>query len=186
MCKTLSNNKVDLLTITDGSQGTKQGIVLTARTHPGETNGSWVMKGMLDFLTDPDDQDAVALRRNFVFKVVPMINVDGVIYGNYRCSLAGIDLNRVWKKPEKIMFPEVAAMKKLMDEFHSEHPVLLYTDLHGHSRTRSSFIYGNNYPKNPESTRLFPYILSKIEPDIFSFTKCKFKVEKEKTGTSRV
>ena len=29
-------------------------------------------------------------------KVVPMLNPDGVINGNYRCSLAGVDLNRVW------------------------------------------------------------------------------------------
>lgn len=28
-----------------------------------------------------------------------MINVDGVIYGNFRCDLAGFDLNRVWKNP---------------------------------------------------------------------------------------
>ena len=32
-----------------------------------------------------------------------MINVDGVILGNYRCSLAGVDLNRKWKKPDKYL-----------------------------------------------------------------------------------
>lgn len=30
-----------------------------------------------------------------------MINIDGVIHGNYRTSLAGCDLNRQWKKPKK-------------------------------------------------------------------------------------
>ena len=78
------------------------------------------------------------------------------------------------------------AIKKLADEFNAEHPILLYTDLHGHSRTRQAFMYGNNYPKNPESTRLYPYILSKIERDMISFSKCRFKVEKYKDGTSRV
>ena len=34
-------------------------------------------------------QDAKILRDNFVFKIVPMLNPDGVINGNYRCSLAG-------------------------------------------------------------------------------------------------
>jgi murein tripeptide amidase MpaA len=36
------------------------------------------------------------LRKHFVFKIVPMLNPDGVIFGNYRCSLLGCDLNRQW------------------------------------------------------------------------------------------
>lgn len=47
-------------------------------------------------------------------------------------------------------------------------------------------MYGNNYLHNPESTRLFPYILDKIEPNIFSFQKSKFSNDKEKDGTSRI
>jgi len=73
--------------------------VFTARVHPGESNSSFVMKGIIDFLTDEENAEAAALRRNFVFKIIPMVNVDGVVYGNYRCSLSGIDLNRVFKKP---------------------------------------------------------------------------------------
>ena len=65
--------------------------------HPGESNSSFVMKGILDFLTSNTNPEAAALRRAFVFKIVPMINIDGVIYGNYRCSLSGFDLNRTWK-----------------------------------------------------------------------------------------
>ena len=42
------------------------------------------------------------LRSNFVFKVVPMLNPDGVVVGNYRASLAGVDLNRVYKKPLEV------------------------------------------------------------------------------------
>lgn len=51
------------------------------------------MKGVLDFLQS-DSRQARALRDKFVFKIVPMLNPDGVIVGNYRCSLAGGDLNR--------------------------------------------------------------------------------------------
>ena len=29
------------------------------------------------------------LREKFIFKIVPMLNPDGVIVGNYRCSLSG-------------------------------------------------------------------------------------------------
>jgi murein tripeptide amidase MpaA len=43
-----------------------------------------------------DDPTAKTLRNSFVFKLFPMINPDGVIHGNYRCSLSGRDLNRRW------------------------------------------------------------------------------------------
>jgi hypothetical protein len=40
--------------------------------------------GILDFLTS-DCREAAFLRSMFVFKIVPMLNPDGVIYGNNRC-----------------------------------------------------------------------------------------------------
>ena len=78
----------------------KPGVVISARVHPGETVGSHMMKGVLEFLTSCNPE-AHLLRENFVFKVIPMMNPDGVINGNYRCSLAGCDLNRRWKAPSK-------------------------------------------------------------------------------------
>jgi len=61
--------------------------------HPGETNASFIMEGFLEFIVS-NDKDAKALRETYVFMVIPMLNPDGVIVGNYRCSLAGHDLNR--------------------------------------------------------------------------------------------
>jgi murein tripeptide amidase MpaA len=140
-----------------------------ARVHPGESNSSFVMKGILNFLTDEKNEQADLLRKNFVFMIVPMVNVDGVMYGNYRCSLSGIDLNRTWKRCDPSLFPEVSAMRKSFEQFHSEHPVVLAVDLHGHSRARRAFMYGNNYEHNPESTRLFPFVMSKMEPTNFNY-----------------
>ena len=73
----------------------KRSIVLTSRVHPGEPQASFMLKGSLELLLS-DKPLAVALRENFVFKIVPMLNCDGVVYGNYRCSLLGVDLNRKW------------------------------------------------------------------------------------------
>ena len=53
-------------------------ILITARVHPGETNASWMMKGFLDYVLS-NDSDANTLRDNFIFKVIPMLNPDGVI-----------------------------------------------------------------------------------------------------------
>jgi predicted deacylase len=71
----------------------RKAIILTARVHPGETNSSYNMNGVIDFLIS-DDEKADFLRNTFVFKIIPMLNPDGVIVGNYRCSLTGHDLNR--------------------------------------------------------------------------------------------
>lgn len=66
----------------------RKAIILTARVHPGETNASYMMKGVIEFLVS-DDEKALFLRNNYVFKIIPMLNPDGVIVGNYRCSLVG-------------------------------------------------------------------------------------------------
>jgi len=58
------------------------------------------MHHLIIYLVSEED-DAKLLRDNFVFKIFPMINPDGVIHGNYRCSLIGRDLNRRWKNPSK-------------------------------------------------------------------------------------
>jgi murein tripeptide amidase MpaA len=57
-----------------------------------------MMKGIIDYLVG-SSVGARVLRDNFVFKIVPMLNPDGVINGNTRCSLAGVDLNRQWIDP---------------------------------------------------------------------------------------
>ena len=85
----------------------RKGVVITARVHPGESVGSWMMKGALEFLTNTELPEAEILRQNFVFKVIPMLNPDGVINGNYRCSLAGCDLNRRWKAPSRVLHPTI-------------------------------------------------------------------------------
>jgi murein tripeptide amidase MpaA len=61
--------------------------------HPGESNASFIVEGFIKFLMS-DHEDAVSLRERFVFKIIPMLNPDGVIVGNYRSSLGGYDLNR--------------------------------------------------------------------------------------------
>jgi hypothetical protein len=40
-----------------------------------------------------------------------MLNVDGVIYGNFRCDIIGTDLNRNWKNPSKIIHPQLKEIK---------------------------------------------------------------------------
>lgn len=143
-----------------------------------------MMKGAIDFLLG-ESPEAVVLREKFVFKIIPMLNPDGVINGNYRCSLAGADLNRRWKTSSHLLFPEVHETKKMCKNFSKERQIVLFCDFHGHSRNKNIFMYGNNYQENPESTRIFPFIMSKLDPD-FSFGCCRFNVHRSKEQTARV
>ena len=63
-------------------------IIITARMHPGESNGSYMMKGFLDFILSQCEEAKFLLQRN-IFKIIPMINPDGVIAGNYRTGFGG-------------------------------------------------------------------------------------------------
>jgi len=72
-----------------------------------------------------------------------MMNPDGVINGNYRCSLAGCDLNRRWKYPSELLHPTVYHTKKLITNLSHERYLAMYCDLHGHSRRKNIFMYGN-------------------------------------------
>jgi cytosolic carboxypeptidase protein 2/3 len=62
------------------------------------------MEGFLKELTS-SSMFARNIRAQYLFKVVPMINPDGVVRGNYRFSAAGYDLNRRWKNPSETSHP---------------------------------------------------------------------------------
>ena len=104
LTKTIANNCCEYIVITSNSgkrRKQRHGVVIIARQHPGETMGSWVMQGVLQFLLS-DNPMAIYLRQQIVFKIVPMMNPDGVIHGHYRTSLSGADLNRRWKNINKV------------------------------------------------------------------------------------
>lgn len=68
-------------------------IVITSRVHSGETPASLVFKGIFEFLMG-DSKEAKLLRLYYTFILIPCLNPDGVIIGNYRNSVSGVDLNR--------------------------------------------------------------------------------------------
>lgn len=55
-------------------------IFLTSRVHPGESNASWVMHGTMEALLS-DNEYASSLRDDYVFKIIPMLNIEGVVNG---------------------------------------------------------------------------------------------------------
>ena len=137
--RSLLNFRVDLLTITDSNGMTterefvlenlfpdhphsprarifkgKKVIFVSARVHPGETQSSFVMNGLIRFLLRSNDPRAEALRRKYVFKLMPMLNPDGVVHGHYRTDSRGVNLNRVYGCPSLELHPTIYAARKLI------------------------------------------------------------------------
>jgi hypothetical protein len=98
LCKTKAGNNVELLIITNFTSNQdaiaeRKCIIVCSRVHPGESNASFIVEGFLEFIVS-NEKEAKALRDAYVFKIIPMLNPDGVIVGNYRTNLNGLDLNR--------------------------------------------------------------------------------------------
>ena len=72
-----------------------------------------MIEGFITWLCG-DSKMAEMMRDQAVFRIVPMLNVDGVAIGNYRTSLAGKDLNREFIQPDKTIYPEVYHLKRLV------------------------------------------------------------------------
>ena len=147
---------VDLLSITTkvdtpADLKNRKGIIITSRVHPGETSSSWMVQELINFLIG-DSTEAKFIRDNYVVKIIPMLNPDGVIVGNHRCNIKGkkissssvhnllilgYDLNRQWNmsmksQSAKKMAPEIWYTKDLAIKYSSIRKISLYCDIHGH------------------------------------------------------
>ncbi|GFS06475.1 cytosolic carboxypeptidase 1 [Elysia marginata] len=212
LCMTLGGNSVPVLTITAQPRSSDKEsleemrsrpyIFLSARVHPGESNASWIMKGTIDFLLSRKPQ-AQLVREMYIFKIVPMLNPDGVLNGNHRSSLVGEDLNRRWGKPCRVLHPTIYHTKGLLLYLNMVNKTpMVYCDYHGHSRRKNIFMYGcapsqswiPNDTHNPcctgnkfndASFKLLPRLLNTTCPS-FSLKNCNYIVEKAKENTARV
>ena len=101
----------------------------------------FVMQGCIDFLLS-DKPEAASLRSTLLFKVVPMLNPDGVVNGSYRCGMAGCDLNRQWDKPSPVLHPTIYHTKAMVQTLSESNRLSLFVDLHGHSMRNSAFFFG--------------------------------------------
>ncbi len=63
--------------------------MLTSRVHPGESPGSYILNGLINLIIDIKSEQAKILRKNFVFKIIPTLNPDGISWGYYRLDTLG-------------------------------------------------------------------------------------------------
>ncbi|CAD8204094.1 unnamed protein product [Paramecium octaurelia] len=133
-----AGNDIQIVTITNDNQDPKQGLFFIGRQHPGETTSSFVIEGIINALLSAEADE---LRNKFVIKIIPMLNVDGVVHGNQRCGLGGFDLNRKWGCNRD---DTLNSVEKLITNFNQSYPIQLILDIHGHSKKLSAFFYGHS------------------------------------------
>lgn len=110
-----------------------------------------------------------------------MLNIDGVVCGNYRTSFAGVDLNRRWTEPDPLLHPSVQGLKSVMTSIKQQkREILIFCDLHGHSKKLNSFMYGCNTAAKGgfcswTKVRLLPKILANA-CNMFNYNDCRFRV----------
>ena len=124
-----------------------------------------------------DTPEVHYLLDNFIIKIYPMVNVDGVIYGNFRCDVTGVDLNRRWREPSRLFHPQLFDLKKKIKSFYKKWYIDLCLDLHGHSKKYNIFCYACKH--NSYTCRILPYLIQN-ETHLFYFPSCTFGLSRDK------
>lgn len=85
-----------------------------------------------------------------------MVNVDGVVLGNFRTGIIGRDLNRMFKNPD--VSKEVSLVRELAYELRP----FIFLDFHGHCSKKYIFSYGPDYSIDHKffiESRLLPKLI---------------------------
>lgn len=77
-------------------------------------------------------------------------------------------------------------LKKFIKDLNQEKEVIMYIDLHGHSRQKNVFFYGccpkgstDSEGKSNTQPKQFPFLMSKLH-SAFRYDYCSYAVQKEK------
>ena len=83
------------------------------------------------------------------FFLTSFINIS---YGYFKKKKGAVDLNRQWQSPSPHTHPTVYYAKSLIKSLHTSRDVILYLDLHAHSRKGNVFMYGVEEKNRPKPT----------------------------------
>jgi hypothetical protein len=129
LCRSREGHSVPGLQIAEGDKpaGNRPGVWIIARQHAWEVGGSWVARGIIEWLSGPDD-GAQWIRRNAEVFVVPIMDADRVATGDGGKASLPQDHNRDWSATPH--WPEVAAVQKRILPLLKQNRMDLLLDLH--------------------------------------------------------
>ena len=114
------------------------GVFITARQHAWESGGSWVCRGLMEWLVS-DDPTATELRSKAIFEIVPVMDVDNVAIGAGGKEEQPQDHNRDWT--DHPYHPAVAAVQREITRLNAAGQFDLFIDLHNPSPTEKSPVF---------------------------------------------
>ena len=150
---------------------TKPIVFITARVHPAETPASFLLDSFIRVLISSDPR-AIVLRNSFVFKIIPILNPDGVFRGNFRVDQNGINLNRCYINPSRSLHPSIFAAKTYFQYLSSN--IKYYFDFHAHSSKRSCFLFGNSLEHEKQIENQLLAKLIEVNTSFFEYGECDF------------
>ena len=172
-------NRIFYLTITDPEvkRRDKKIVWIISRQHAFECLSNYVVEGMINYLVSGSKM-ADELLKSYIFKIVPMVDIDNVISGQSGRMSFPRDFNRDW---ETSVHSEIALVKKwirksagknyeMFFDIHSTYPggaatnVFSYFDIYGggvctqnlNSFWQRFYQYAFYRPKNITDTEAYP------------------------------
>jgi hypothetical protein len=139
--RTKESRNINMLTVTDNTitDKGKKVVLITALQHAGEYPGGFIVEGLVNFLLS-DDPVAVKGRKESVYKIIPMLNPDGIFHGMTRYNANYEDLNSEWDDDTSDTIhapvePEVDCVKLWLRDWIKEgNKIDMHIDLHSQSQ----------------------------------------------------
>ena len=131
---------LQLLHITDPSVPAEQKarIWVHGRQHPSETPASYLVDGLVEYLTG-DTPEGRSLRRQFDAYVLPFANPDGVADGLSRSNALGVNQEINFGRCDDSTVVEVRATKRMFEELTRERPFDFVLNSHSQHTESATF-----------------------------------------------
>jgi len=163
-------------------------VLIVGRMHPADTLSSvWVEK-IIQHLTSRSEL-STKLRKHFIFKVVPMMCVDGVLIGNTLTSITGIDMEKDWRQPLHSKNPIIFELKTYLEGLVEKKGLTIFSYFQVKTSFQSPFCFveSNDYAKEDYmdrflKIRFFPTALSLIDDRFLKKKAIYYKQSKKGDG----
>lgn len=174
LCFSVLNKKVSILqffkqernlaTIQDSptnDRGRKV-LLLTTRARPSDAASNLCLKGFIESFVEETTLLATFMRQNLMLVVVPLLNPDGVMLGNFQSGVSGHDMLDYLNEESKELFPELHYLKRYLAKLKSQGDELVCS-IHIESTNQAHSTYmRTTVPSASEEDRLAKIMLPAI------------------------